>query len=381
MLIRTLYDVIVVGAGSMGMSAGYHLAKQGVRTLLIDTFDPPHQEGSHHGEPRLIRHAYHGGPAYVSMALRAHKLWNELEDATESSLLVQSGVLNMSSSKVYSYEERLKDSLQFGVPIELLDADEIAKRWPGIRLPEDFAGMYEPEAGYLFSEKCVGAYRQLALAAGATLLPYTRVESIGADHSGVSVYTQHGVFHAEKAILSAGAWFKTLEPFITLPIQSVRKVVGWFQSESPLFDAGDFPGFTLGTVEGGFYGFPSIGGAGVKIGRHDQGVLWQPGEPIEPFGTYADDEADLRRALETYMPAAAGKLIRGAVCKYEMTPDEDFIIDHHPAYPNILLAGGFSGHGFKFSSVVGEILSDLIMKQETTQDISPFAISRFSNPV
>ncbi|OAB37822.1 N-methyltryptophan oxidase [Paenibacillus macquariensis subsp. defensor] len=371
------YDVIVVGAGSMGMSAGYHLARQGIRTLLIDAFDPPHHEGSHHGEPRLIRHAYHGGSAYVSMALRAHKLWNELEEATNTSLLIQSGVLNMSSSKVYSYEQRLKDASQLGVHLELLDADEIAKRWPGIRLTDDFTGLYEPEAGYLFSEKCVAAYRQMALAEGATLLPYTNVSSIEAEGEGVSVYTQHGVFHADKAILSAGAWFKTLEPFIKLPIQSVRKVVGWFQSDESLFDTKNFPGFTLGSLEGGFYGFPSIDGAGVKIGRHDQGVPWQPGEYLQPFGAYADDEGDLRSALESYMPAAAGKLIRGSVCKYEMTPDEDFIIDYHPAYPNIILAGGFSGHGFKFSSAVGEILSDLTVKQVTQQDISLFSLSRF----
>lgn len=361
----------------MGMSAGYHLARQGIRTLLIDAFDPPHHEGSHHGEPRLIRHVYHGGPTYVSMALRAHKLWNELEEATDTSLLIQSGVLNMSSSYVYSYEDRLKDAEKLGIPLELLDADEIAKRWPGIRLTDDFTGLFEPKAGYLFSEKCVAAFRQMALAEGATLLPYTNVSSIEADGEGVSVHTQHGVFHADKAILSAGAWFKTLEPFIKLPIQSVRKVVGWFQTEGSLFNTGNFPGFTLGGLEGGFYGFPSIDGSGVKIGRNDQGVLWQPGESIQPFGAYADDEGDLRSALEKYMPSAAGKLIRGAVCKYEMTPDENFIIDYHPEHPNILLAGGFSGHGFKFSSVVGEILADLVVKQATQHDISLFSLSRF----
>jgi N-methyl-L-tryptophan oxidase len=174
---------------------------------------------------------------------------------------------------------------------------------------------------------------------------------MSADDGGVTVRTRSGdKYHAAHVILSAGAWFRTLEPFIRLPIRSVRKVVGWFESkaESPLFDAGRFPRFTLGGSEGGYYGFPSIGGAGLKI-------------------------------LDAYMPQSAGRLLRGAVCKYEFSPDDNFIIDRHPEHSNVLLAGGFSGHGFKFSSVVGEILSDLVVKGRTDQDLSLFAVSRFAS--
>jgi len=264
--------------------------------------------------------------------------------------------------------------------VEVLEANEIGKRWPGIVLPEHFKGLYEPNAGYLYSEKCVWAYRQMALSVGAVLLPYTRAERIHIDEGSVSVRTQNGVFYAEKVILSTGAWFQTLHPFISLPIRPVRKVVGWFQANDSLFDSSVFPGFTLHVPEGVFYGFPSIDGTGVKIGRHDSGVSWRPGEELKPFGTYAEDEEDIRSALETYMPLAGGKLLRGAVCKYEMTPDEHFIIDRHPEYANVLLAGGFSGHGFKFASVVGEILSDLIVKGRTDQDIRLFSLSRFRHP-
>lgn len=376
----TAYDVIVVGAGSMGMSAGYHLAKRGVRTLLIDAFDPPHTEGSHHGEPRLIRHAYHGGAVYTELALRAHELWNELEELSGESLLVQAGVVNMAPASLFSQGSKLSNSAAFKLEVEQLDAREIQKRWPGIVLPEDYQALYEPNAGYLYSERCVAAYRRQALEAGAELLVNTPVERVEIEGEGIAVHTRNGVIRGAKVILSAGAWFKTLEPFVELPIKPVRKVVGWFQSAEPLYAAGSFPGFTLGTSTGaGFYGFPSIGGAGLKIGRHDTGVPWLPGEEVQPFGAYPEDEADIRSALEAFMPQAAGKLLKGVVCKYEHTPDEDFIIDVHPEHPNVLLAGGFSGHGFKFASAVGELLANLAVTGSTKFDIGLFSLSRFKS--
>ncbi|MGN8771726.1 FAD-dependent oxidoreductase [Paenibacillus barengoltzii] len=322
------YDVIVVGAGSMGMSAGYYLARKGLRTLLIDAFDPPHREGSHHGEPRLIRHAYSGDPVYTELAVRAHRLWNEVEELT---------------------------------------------------IPDSFEAMYEPHAGYLYSERCVEAYRQLALAQGAKLLTYAIVRDVKVHQGegGVTVYTADDRFHAGAVLLTAGAWFSTLSPFVNLPIRAVRKVVGWFETSGPGFDAGRFPGFTLGTPEGGFYGFPNIGGAGLKIGRHDGGVPWTPGETLAPFGSRPEDEADLRRVLSAYMPKAAGRLKQGAVCKYEMSPDEDFIIDRHPEHPQVWVAGGFSGHGFKFASAIGARLADLIAEGKRDDSLRPFALDRF----
>ncbi len=170
-----------------------------------------------------------------------------------------------------------------------------------------------------------------------------------------------------------------LQSFLSLPIRSVRKVVGWFETADSTFASSVFPGFTIGTKNGGFYGFPSIDGAGVKIGRHDGGVPWEPGKTLAPFGAYPEDEEDLRQALESYLPGAAGKLLRGAVCKYELTPDEDFIIDHHLLYQNVVIAGGFSGHGFKFASAIGEVLADLALNGKTSRDISSFRLSRFAS--
>ncbi len=362
----------------MGMSAGCYLAKQGVKTLLLDAFDPPHTAGSHHGETRLFRHAYPGSPTYTAMALRSDQLWTELEALSGESLLVRSGVLNMGSSEASGLKSKWERSREYGLSVDYLSAEEIRYRWNGINLPESYIGLYEQQAGFLLSEACIRAFRKQAVANGAVVMPYSPVVRMEPRASHVTIHTHTGTFTADRVVVSLGAWFGILDGLAGLPIQPVRKAVGWFETDETLFDYTKFPGFTLGGSEGGYYGFPSMNGSGVKIGRHDAGQLWQPGQNFEPFGNYPEDERELRQALEQFMPRASGRLIRGAVCKYEMTLDEDFIIDRHPEHDRIWLAGGFSGHGFKFSSVVGEILSELVIRGETGQDISPFALSRFN---
>jgi N-methyl-L-tryptophan oxidase len=373
----TSYDVIVVGAGSMGMSAGYFLAKHNVKALLIDKFDPPHVSGSHHGETRLIRHAYTGSRTYTAMALRADRLWKELEAESGQRLLVRSGVLNMGPADSGNLEQKWQTTEEFGLNVERLDPGEIRRRWRGIQIPESYVGLYEQEAGFLYSESCIRAYRQQALSLGARLLVNTQVTRINVWKNGITVHTLDGSYHADQLILCAGAWFGELESVMKLPIRSVRKAVAWFEADEVLYDVSRFPGFTYGGHGGGFYGFPSLGGSGVKIGRHDAGQEWHPGMPFQPFGEYAEDELDLRQALEAFLPQAAGRVLRGAVCKYEITPDEHFIIDKHPEHKHVIVAGGFSGHGFKFSGVVGEILAELTLEGKTEQDISPFALTRF----
>lgn len=371
------YDVIVIDAGSMGMSAGYYLASQGARTLLIDAFDPPHRMGSHHGDSRLMRHAYTGSESYTAMALRADQLWLDLERLSGKTLLVRTGVLNMAQDGGQYLADKVKRAAQFGIRIEALQTSDMRKRWPGLTPPDSYIGLFEPGAGYLLSEACVLAYREQGLAHGAVLLTNTLVTDIEPGEASVTVRTAAGTYTAGKLILSLGAWFGTVNDLITLPIRSVRKAIAWFAADEDLFDSSRFPGFTFHLGSKGYYGFPSIQGSGIKIGRHDAGQTWKPGAPFEPFGHYKEDEDDLRYALERFMPRAAGAVLKSAVCKYEMTPDEDFIIDRHPAYGHIYIAGGFSGHGFKFASVVGEILADLALKDRTTQDITPFALSRF----
>ncbi|MDK8180597.1 N-methyl-L-tryptophan oxidase [Paenibacillus sp. UMB4589-SE434] len=374
------YDVIVVGAGSMGMSAGYYLARRGLKTLMIDAFDPPHEQGSHHGETRLIRHAYSGDALYSAWALRADVLWQELEALTGEQLLLRCGVLHLSVTGEAALVEKALRAKQHYIPYEVINAEAISRKWPGICAADTMRGLYEPKAGVLFSEACIRAYRRLALEAGALLLPYTKVEHIQVEKEpakGAAVTTNNGQFFARQMVITTGAWYQTLEPFVKLPIRPVRKVIGWFEVDNKLYGSDCFPGFTMSTASGDYYSVPDINGKGLKIGRHDGGLPWQANAPLPPFGDHAEDEGDIRHLLETYMPKAAGRLLLGAVCKYELTPDEHFIIDRHPVYDNVWLAGGFSGHGFKFASVVGETLADLVEKGQTEWKLDRFQLARF----
>jgi N-methyl-L-tryptophan oxidase len=375
--IQNTYEVIIVGAGSMGMSAGYHLAKSGVKVLMLDIFDPPHTNGSHHGETRLIRHAYAGNETYTRMVLRAQQLWDELAEETGKQLFMRTGVINMNTDRKL-IQEIVEKSKRLGASAELLEVEEIRKRWPGLTPPDHYIGMYQPTSGIMLSEPCVLASKELALSHGATLMPYTRVQNIEIFGDNVAVVTDKGKFFSDQLIISAGAWSANIPGNITLPIKATRQTVAWFESDEALFGSDRFPGFTMGNDAGQFFGFPSIDGSGLKIGRHDDGIPWNPDEPLREFGAYAKDEEDLRKALAFFMPSANGSLRRGTACRYEMTPDENFIIDKHPEHSHVLLACGFSGHGFKFASVVGEMLRDMVTKGSTQYDLGIFSASRFA---
>ncbi|MDR7315428.1 N-methyl-L-tryptophan oxidase [Brevibacillus nitrificans] len=374
------YEVIIVGAGSMGMAAGYYLAKQGVRTLLLDSYDPPHTMGSHHGDTRIIRHAYGEGKQYVPLALRAQQLWRELETVSGTKLFEQTGVLS-AGPLADSFLQEIRESAEtYSLPLEVLRASEVNERWPGISLPDHFYACLETSSGVLYSEKCITAYREQAIAAGATLLTHTPVTAIQPDGDGVIVHTEAHTYRAGQLLLSAGAWNPALLASLdlSLPLSPTRKTVAWFGSEEDLYRADKFPAFIFKLAdETSYYGFPSIDQAGVKIGRHDGGVEIDPDRLERTFGAFLSDEGDVRSFLETYMPQAAGALRQGRVCIYTMTPDEHFIIDRHPEHSQIVIAAGFSGHGFKFASAVGEAASELLTQGKSTYDLSMFSLQRF----
>ncbi|KMY53985.1 MULTISPECIES: N-methyl-L-tryptophan oxidase [Bacillaceae] len=376
----THFDVIVVGAGSMGMAAGYYLAKQGVKTLLVDSFDPPHTNGSHHGDTRIIRHAYGEGREYVPFALRAQELWYELENTTHHKIFTKTGVLVFGPKGESAFvAETIEAAKEHSLTVDLLEGEEINKRWPGVVVPENYNAIFEPNSGVLFSENCIRAYRELAEAHGAKVLTYTPVEDFEVSQDLVKIQTAKGSYTANKLIVSMGAWNSKLlsKLNINVPLQPYRQVVGFFESdESKYSNDIDFPAFMVEVPKGIYYGFPSFGGCGLKIGYHTYGQQIDPDTINREFGVYPEDENNLREFLKEYMPGANGELKRGAVCMYTKTPDEHFVIDLHPEYSNVAIAAGFSGHGFKFSSVVGETLSQLVTTGKTDHDISIFSLNR-----
>ncbi|WP_203249316.1 N-methyl-L-tryptophan oxidase [Sporosarcina beigongshangi] len=372
------YDVIVIGAGSMGMAAGYFLSKSGKRTLLLDSFNPPHDKGSHHGDTRIIRHAYGEGEEYVPLALEAQELWDDLEKVTGKQLFIQTGVLNVGYEKTDFIENIISSAKTHSLPLEILDSSEVNKRWPGINLPDNYIGCFEPTSGVLKCGECIGAYRELAEQHGATILTNSKVKELVVHNERVTVKTEAQTFSADALVVSAGAWsgnlLSTLD--LNLPLNPVRKTFAWFNANEDLYNYKQFPAFAFETSQGQYYGFPSIDGAGLKVGRHDGGETINPDEVMREFSELEEDATDLRQFVHSYMPSIQ-QLKYGKACMYTLTPDEDFIIDLHPTYSNVAIASGFSGHGFKFSSVVGQILSELIILGKTEKNISPFSINRF----
>lgn len=375
------YDVIVVGAGSMGMAAGYFLAKSGRKTLLIDSFHPPHNNGSHHGETRIIRHAYGEGEKYVPLALKAQELWEDLEKISGKQLFLKTGVLNAGVETSEFIQNIISSSEKYSLPLEVLDAGRVKERWPGIELPKDYVGCFEPTSGVLKSELCIEAYCELAQSHGATLRTNSPVKELDVHDHKVTVTTLEQTFTADALVVSAGAWAGALlsQLGLNLPLKPVRKTFAWFSADENLFNDQAFPAFAFDTAKGTYYGFPSIEGAGLKVGRNDgKEEIIDPDEPKVAFGERKEDTTDLNQFLQQFMPSI-NQLKYGKTCMYTLTPDEDFIIDLHPEHSNVAIAAGFSGHGFKFSSVVGQILSDLIQSGRTELNIVPFSIKRFAS--
>ncbi|ALX50106.1 N-methyl-L-tryptophan oxidase [Lentibacillus amyloliquefaciens] len=376
---KSHYDVIIVGAGSMGMAAGYYLAKEGTNTLLIDAFDPPHSNGSHSGDTRLIRHACGEGYEYVPLALRAQELWDELQQKTSETIFRKTGVVTFGPEDSDFVNQAIAGGKKYSLPIDTFDnGEEINERWTGITAPEAHFGCYEPEAGVLFSGNCIRTFRKLALQSGADLLTHTPVDNLDVTEHDVTVHTKEGSYTADKLIVSAGAWNKKLlsDLNLNLALQPSRQTIGWFDADESIYQADGFPGFFVDLPTGIYYGFPSIDGAGLKIGRYDNGEKIEPEYMNREFGILPKDEDDVREFLKTFMPQAAGKLNVGKTCMFTNTPDENFIIDLHPEHSHVAIAGGFSGHGYKFSSVVGEILSQLATSGTTNHDISLFSATR-----
>jgi N-methyl-L-tryptophan oxidase len=367
------YEVIVIGAGAMGMAAGFFLAKQGGKVLLIDKYDPPHSNGSHHGDTRMIRHAYSAGHQYVPLVLRAQKLWTDLEEESGRKLFYQTGVLRVGEQGSLFIEKQIEVAKQFSLSLHVMSADQIEKQWKGLSIPENYVGCFEESSGVLLCEEAIRAYRDLAMENGARLLSNTEVSAIYFNGNGGKVETDKGGFFFDRLIVTAGAWTKELCISLSLPLQPIHKSIVWLEADESLYTAQHFPPFVFDTPVGQYYGMPSMFGSGVKIGRNDGGQSIHPDE----LQSLSPDVSELLSFSGTYFPFVTTKVKRAQTCLYNMTPDEHFIIDRHPLYPHVLLATGFSGHGFKFASAVGEILSELAMGETPIYDLALFSLSRF----
>jgi sarcosine oxidase len=369
------YDAIVVGVGGMGSAALYHLARRGRRVLGLERFDVPNELGSSHGITRIIRLAYYEHLSYVPLLRRAYELWRELEAARGEQLLHITGSLDIAPPGGFVFEGSLRSCEQHGLPHEVLDAGEVARRFPGYRLDPDAMALFQPEGGFLLPERCIVAHVEGAQAAGAEVHARERVLSWHPSGDGVRVETERGTYEAGKLVLTAGAW---MGPLAGLPVTAQRQVLAWLQPLRPdLFAPERFPVFNLMLDEGRYYGFPVFGIPGFKFGRYHH-----LGEAVDPDAVdrepNAADEAILRSFAERYFPEGAGPTMTLKTCLFELSPDEHFLIDLHPDSPQVVVGGGFSGHGFKFCSIVGEILADLAIEGSTRHDIEFLGLGRLA---
>lgn len=375
------FDTLIIGAGSVGMAAGYFLSRAGQRVLLLDAGDPPHDAGAHHGSTRLIRHAYGEGAGYVPLALRAQQLWLDLEQQTGTPIFAPTGVLNIGDADEPFITEVQRGAALNGLRLDLLDGATASKRWPAWRLDAHQVVCHEPDAGVLFCEEAVRGYRRLATQAGAVVRPHTTIAHIEADDTHVVAVTSQGErYDARHAIVCAARSSHALlrELGIVTPVTRLRKTFAWFDADSSRFGQTAFPGFSMSSELGQFYGFPDLENAGLKVGRHDGGQILDADASIAPFGAYAEDADDLQRFVARYLPDA-GALRVGKTCQYIMTPDSDFIVDRLPGHPNLHVATGFSGHGFKFASALGEALSECVIDGASRADLSLFSLARFTD--
>lgn len=373
-----IYDVAIIGAGSMGMSAGYYLAKSGKTVALIDSNNPPHSNGSHHGETRIIRHAYGEGDIYVPLALRSQELWYELEQTSNRKLFHQTGVLNIGPKESPFLQNVIHSVKKYKLSAEVLTAQEINRRWPGYQLPDYLFGCFETDSGVLMSEEAIQAYRELAIKHGARLYTNAQVQQLNVTNHLATIQLDGQTIEAKQLIITAGKGTNQILSLLghELPLQPVRKTFSWFDANEEIYHSKAFPAWSYDNANETYYGFPSIDDAGIKIGRHDGGHPVQVEETLETFGTYPEDEQDVTQFVKQHMSSDL-KHRQGKVCTYTNTPDGDFIIDRLPNYQNVITACGFSGHGFKFSSGVGELLSQMVIHGESSMDIACFSLDRF----
>jgi len=368
------YDVVVVGVGGMGSAALYHLARRGKRVLGLERFDLLHEHGSSHGLTRIIRLGYFEHPDYVPLLRRSYELWRELEREVGEQLLHVTGIVEGGEA---IYEGSLRSCLEHDLPHEAIDGREVARRFPAYRLPADYPVVYQPDGGFVLPERCIVAHVAGALARGATLRARERVLEWEVTESGVRITTDRGVVEADRIVLTAGAWSQDVARLPSGSVRAVRQALAWFLPLRPeLFEPDRMPVFNLGLDGEHFYGFPAFGIPGFKLGRYDHHGEGGDPEAISREPTL-DDEAPLRVFAGRYFPAGAGPTVALKTCLFEPSPDEHFLIDLHPASERAVVAAGFSGHGFKFCSVVGEILADLASDGSTPHDIGLFGLDRF----
>jgi sarcosine oxidase len=362
----------------MGSATLFHLARRGLRVLGLERFDLVHEYGSSHGLTRIIRLAYWEHPTYVALLRRAYELWRELEGLAGERLLHITGSVDAGPEGGAIFQGALRSSELHGLAHEVMDGVELHRRFPGYHLPKSIRCLYQPEGGFLLPERCDVAHVEQALSHGAEVHCREPVLEWGAGGGRAWVRTTRGRYEAGRLVVCAGPWASKLVPELDGLAVPERQVLAWLQPARPeFFRLGAFPVFNLEVEEGRYYGFPSFLIPGFKFGKYHH-----RGEQVDPDAVNREpepeDEELLRSFARRYFPDGVGPTIMLKACLFTNSPDRHFILDYHPAHPEVVVAGGFSGHGYKFCSVIGEVMADLVQGGQARHDTEFFRLKRFA---
>ncbi len=366
-------EILVVGLGAMGSAALYHLARQDAAPIGIDQYPVGHTHGSSHGHSRVFR-IFYNNAVYVNLVKAALPLWQELETLSGEQLLTRNGMLTFAEPGNERLDQNIRIMQATKTPYEVLTAEEVTARFPALQLPADSVICYTPDSGFLNASRCVRTHVAQAERFGATVHSGMRVHHIEANKEHPEVETSAGNYRCRRLIISPGPWASQLLTNLSLPLRVTRQQKFYFQPQDggALYQPDRLP--VYGDYDRGYYGFPYYG-PGIKVADDGHGPVTSP--------KTVDRELDLnvRNALAqwlgTIMPGVNPSFVEGATCMYTLTPDHDFLIGHHPLNSNIFVAAGFSGHGFKFSTIVGKILAELATDGKTDYPIDKFRLNRF----
>jgi sarcosine oxidase len=369
------FDVIVVGVGTAGASALYHLARRGHKVLGIEQFTAPNAQSSHHGSTRIFRTAYAEDASYVALLQRARDGWLDAEAAAGCQLMHVTGSVHGGPAGCGEYRGALQACVAHGLPYETLTAAQLQRRHPGYRLPEGYEVVWQPDGGFVLAEASIRTFVGLARQAGARVVEQAPVRAWQANEQGVTVQTDGRTYRAARLVFTAGAWTSRLLPPLARSLKVVRQVVGWFDGPVQHFAAKHFPVFTLDSPAGKLFGLPQWQQPGFKIGvHHHRGQVVPPDAPGSSL-----DEVDvqmLRRAVQLGFRSADGPLLSSSACLYTVTPDEHFAFGVHPQHDNVVIASACSGHGFKFMPLLGEIVADLVESRPAAVPLDLHGLAR-----
>ena len=349
-------DIIVIGGGTFGAAAALAASRAGRRVIVLDRFNPPHTGGEHHGERRMFRTAYYEHADYVPLLRRAFAGWKQLEQESGESIFAVTGAVYAGPAGGEVVPNSRRAAAEHSIPHRHLSRDDLLKMWPGAAVPMNTIGLAEEPAGFLRCEAAVAAMLRLAVARGAVLRSSEAVESWHADPGQVEVRTKRRRLAAGALVITGGPGSGSLLSGLDLGLTVTRQIQAWATTPAAAMMrrcwAVERPDGAL------LYGFPFDPASGeMKFGIHARGPTIDP-ESLSPDVTF-DELDDLRGALGQYFPELEPFDLRATACRYTNSPDSHFFIDRHPQHPNVVFGAGFSGHGFKFAPVIGEVLKEL----------------------